>query len=71
MATVWPSNYTLPIIDLVISPGPVTVDFEADGVTVDENGGDIMVPVSVVQQIATNASVDVEVVSGTAVEQEG
>ena len=45
--------------------------FEAHGVTVDESGGDVMVPVSVVQQIATNMSVGVEVVSGTAVEQEG
>ena len=47
------------------------MSFESNGVTVDENGGDIMVPVSVIQQIATTVSVDVEVVSGTAVEQEG
>jgi hypothetical protein len=60
------------VLSIVVqdNDGPVMVGFESNGVTVDENGGDIMVPVSVVQQIATNASVDVEVVSGTALEQE-
>ncbi|CAI8036397.1 hypothetical protein GBAR_LOCUS20387 [Geodia barretti] len=63
------SNTALSIV-VQDNDGPVRVGFESNGVTVDENGGDIMVPVSVIQQIATTVSVDVEVVSGTSLEQE-
>ena len=47
------------------------VGFDAESVTVSEAGGDIMVPVTVAQEIATTVTVGVEVVSGTAVEGEG
>ena len=45
--------------------------FDQAGLTVGESDGDLMVSVSVLQAIASTVSVDVAVVSGTAMEQKG
>lgn len=45
--------------------------FEIVGVTVDESNGDLVVGVSVLQNIAKTVSVDVEVINGTATEGQG
>ena len=47
------------------------VGFEMAGLTVGESDDDLVVPVTVRQQIAQTVSVMVEVVSGTATEGEG
>ena len=52
-------------------PGEVTVGFEMAGLTVGESDDDLLVPVTVRQQIAQTVSVMVEVVSGTATAGEG
>ena len=45
--------------------------FEMVGVTVDESNGDLVVGVSVLQNIAKTLSVDVEIINGTATEGQG
>ena len=51
--------------------GPVEVGFDQAGLTLGESDGDLMVSVSVLQAIASTVSVDIAVISGTAMEQEG
>ena len=50
---------------------PVVIGFDIAGLIVDESDGGVLVPVTVFQQIASTVSVDVDIVNGTAIEQEG
>ena len=50
---------------------PVVIGFDVAGLIVDESDGGVLVPVTVFQQIAATVSVDVDIVNGTAIEQEG
>ena len=51
--------------------GPVFIGFDEVDITVIENISIVLVPVSLVQEIAVPVTVDYTVVDGTAIEGEG
>ena len=51
--------------------GPVVIGFDEVDITVSENVSNVLVSVTLEQEIATPVNVEIDVVNGTAMEGEG
>ena len=65
------NNFTCNSVIIMCTPGPVVIGFDEVDITVSENVSNVLVSVTLDQEIATPVNVEFDVVNGTAIEGVG